>query len=72
MHEKMAREEQQRLDHESSVQKMEMEELELIKKLKNTQMMQQAAFQELENALVASPNSYQNQSSLASTSGKRK
>lgn len=43
MHEKMAREEQQRIDHENSVAKMEMEELELIKRLKNTQMMQQAA-----------------------------
>ena len=44
MHEKMAREENQRLEHEAAVQKMEMEELELIKRLKNTQMMQQAAF----------------------------
>ena len=52
MHEKMAREENQRLAYESSVQKMEMEELELIQRLKNTQMMQQAAFQQLENALV--------------------
>ena len=52
MHEKMAREDNQRLEHEASVQKMEMEELELIKRLKNTQMMQQAALQELENALV--------------------
>ena len=43
MHEKMAREESQRQDHENSVAKMEMEELELIKRLKNTQMMQQAA-----------------------------
>jgi len=40
MAEKMAREQQQRLEHEQSVQKMEMEELELIKQLKNTQMMQ--------------------------------
>lgn len=44
MQEKMAREEDQRLQHEASVQKMELEELELIKRLKNTQMMQQAAF----------------------------
>jgi len=36
MAEKMAREEQQRSDHEHSVQKMEQEELELIKRLKNT------------------------------------
>ncbi len=52
MHEKMAREESERMGHEQSVQKMELEELELIQRLKNTQMMQQAAFQELENALV--------------------
>lgn len=52
MAEKMQREDQERLEHEQSVQKMEMEELELIKRLKNTQMMQQAALQELENALV--------------------
>jgi len=36
MHEKMAREDQQRIEHEASVQNMEMEELELIKRLKNT------------------------------------
>jgi hypothetical protein len=36
MHEKMAREEQQRIEYEASVQNMEMEELELIKRLKNT------------------------------------
>ena len=30
MHEKMAREEGQRLEHENAVQKMEQEELELI------------------------------------------
>ena len=47
----MAREESMRCEHENSVSKMEMEELELIKRLKNTQMMQQKAFQELENAL---------------------
>jgi hypothetical protein len=40
----MAREENQRLEHEKSVQKMEQEELELIRRLKDTQMMQQAAF----------------------------
>ena len=44
MREKMALEESQRLDHEKNVQKMEMEELELIKRLKDTQMMQQKAF----------------------------
>jgi len=32
------------MQHEMSVQNMEREELELIERLKNTQMMQQAAF----------------------------
>ena len=40
----MAREEGERMQHEQSVQHMEQEELELIKRLKNTQMMQQKAF----------------------------
>ena len=51
MQEKMEREAALRLEHEGQVSKMEQEELELIKRLKNTQMKQQAAFQELEDAL---------------------
>lgn len=34
---------------------MEMEELELIKRLKDTQMMQQQAFKQLEDALQTNP-----------------
>lgn len=44
MTDKMAREEQARIQHENSVTKMEQEELELIQRLKDTQAMQQAAF----------------------------
>ena len=55
MQEKMAREAQMRMEHESQVSRMEQEELELIQRLKNTQMKQQAAFQELENALQTNP-----------------
>ena len=40
MEEKMQREEQARLEYEANVQRMELEELELIKRLKNTQMQQ--------------------------------
>mgnify|MGYP000873782209 CR=1 FL=1 len=40
MSDKLAREEQQRLDHERSVQNMEQEELALIQRLKDTQAMQ--------------------------------
>jgi len=36
---------------------MELEELELIKRLKNTQMQQQAAFKDLEDALGSQPKS---------------
>ena len=49
--EKMARDEHARIEHENSVTKMEQEELELIQRLKDTQAMQQAAFQQLEEAL---------------------
>lgn len=51
MTDKMARDEAARIDHERSVAKMEQEELELIQRLKDTQAMQQAAFQQLEEAL---------------------
>ena len=51
----MAREESQRMEHEGQVQQMELEELELIKRLKNTQMQQQAAFKDLEDALGTQP-----------------
>lgn len=46
------REEQQRLEHEAMIAKMEQEELELIKKLQNTQLLQKAAYEDLENALT--------------------
>ena len=48
---KMVREEQQRLEHEAMVQRMEQEELELIQRLQNTQLLQKAAYEDLENAL---------------------
>lgn len=51
---KMIREEQQRLDHERMVSKMEQEELELIQRLQNTQLLQKAAYDDLENALGGS------------------
>ena len=51
MGEKMARDDAQRMEHERSVHAMEQEELELIQRLKDTQAMQQAAFQQLEEAL---------------------
>ena len=49
--EKALREEQMRLEHEAMIAKMEQEELELIKKLQNTQLLQKAAYEDLENAL---------------------
>lgn len=38
MHEKLAREENQRLEYEQNVARMEQEEQQLIARLKNTQM----------------------------------
>ena len=40
LHDKMSRDEQERLEHERSVQHMEREEAELIQRLKDTQAMQ--------------------------------
>ncbi len=51
---KMLREEQQRLEHEAMVAKMEQEELELIQRLQNTQLLQKAAYEDLESALQGS------------------
>lgn len=50
------REEQKRIEHEQMIAKMEQEELELIKRLQNTQLLQQAAYEDLENALTTKQN----------------
>ena len=50
--EKMLREEQTRLEHEAMVARMEQEELELIQRLQNTQLLQKAAYEDLETALT--------------------
>jgi hypothetical protein len=50
--EKALIEEQKRLEHEQMVARMEQEELELIQRLQNTQLLQKAAYEDLENALV--------------------
>lgn len=47
----MEREERQRLEHEGHVASMEQEEMELIQRLQNTQLLQKAAYEDLENAL---------------------
>lgn len=44
-------ENQKRIEIEMTVSRMEQEELELINKLQNTQMLQKAAYDDLENAL---------------------
>ncbi len=48
---KMMREEQKRIEHQSMIERMEREELELIQRLQNTQLLQKAAYDDLENAL---------------------
>lgn len=50
--EKVLRENQRRLLHEQQVAKMEQEELELIQRLQNTQWIQKAAYEDLEEALA--------------------
>lgn len=50
--EKVLRENQLRMTHEQQVAKMEEEELELIKRLQNTQCIQKAAYEDLEQALA--------------------
>merc|ERR1719456_536475 len=49
---KIMEENKNRLQKESEVAAMEQEELELIQKLQNTQLMQRQAYEDLENALA--------------------
>lgn len=51
--EKIIKENEKRLEKESKVARLEQEELELIQSLQNTQLLQKAAYEELENALDA-------------------
>ena len=51
MIQKILEENERRLQIESEVAMMEQEELELISKLQNTQMLQKAAYDDLESAL---------------------
>ena len=49
---KMMREEGKRIEHQSMIERMEREELELIQRLQNTQLLQKAAYEDLESALA--------------------
>ena len=49
---KLARDAQEQAQYEADVARMEREELELINKLKNTKLLEEAAHQELEGALT--------------------
>lgn len=51
MEKKILDENKTRIDTESTVSKMEQEELDLIQRLQNTQLLQKAAYEDLENAL---------------------
>jgi hypothetical protein len=48
----MLREESKRIEHQAMIERMEREELELIQRLQNTQLLQKAAFEDLESALT--------------------
>ncbi len=52
LEEKLNREANDQANYEADVQRMEREELELINRLKNTKLMEEAAHTELENALT--------------------
>ena len=52
LEEKLAREADEQAAHEAAVQRMEREELELINRLKNTKLLEEAAHNELEGALT--------------------
>lgn len=49
---KVLKENKRRMEHENHVSKMEQEELELIQRLQNTQLLQKAAYEDLEEALA--------------------
>lgn len=49
---KVLKENHKRMEHEKMVAKMEQEELELIQRLQNTQWIQKAAYEDLEQALA--------------------
>jgi len=49
---KVMKENHKRMEREQYVNHMEQEELELIQRLQNTQLMQKNAYEELENALA--------------------
>ena len=48
----MVKEETKRIEHQQMIERMEREELELIQRLQNTQMLQKAAYDDLESALA--------------------
>lgn len=48
----MIKEESKRIEHQHMIERMEREELELIQRLQNTQMLQKAAYDDLESALA--------------------
>lgn len=49
---KMVHEETKRIEHQTMIERMEREELELIQRLQNTQLLQKAAYDDLESALA--------------------
>lgn len=51
LEDKLAREAEEQAAYEADVQRMEREELELINRLKNTKLLEEAAHNELEGAL---------------------
>lgn len=69
---KVMRENQRRILHEQQVEKMEQEELELIQRLQNTQWIQKAAYEDLEEALAGGDIDLEKLESMQYSDNKRK
>ena len=67
---KLARDADEQAAHEADVQRMEQEELELINRLKNTKLLEEAAHNELEGALTGPVQPNRGQQSMSNMSGK--
>jgi hypothetical protein len=65
------KENQKRLEHEKMVSKMEQEELELIQRLQNTQWIQKAAYEDLEQALAGEDVDIEKLESIQNSDAKR-
>ena len=65
---KTLNEDHKRIEHQSMIERMEREELELIQRLQNTQLLQKAAYEDLESALTGGQVQFEGAASVMSSS----